>query len=125
MEAQFHSASSENGKSILDYFGRDSSVRCGHTATRMAHSTHHRRYQGLLRLLRAWREAAGLTQDEIAARLGNTQSFVSKVERGERRLDVVELVEWCEALELDPQEAFGQILQIRVRGNRRKVGLRN
>lgn len=37
------------------------------------------------------RKDAGLTQVEVARRLGRTQSFVTKAERGERRLDVVEL----------------------------------
>lgn len=48
----------------------------------------HRRLTGLLRSLR---EEAGLTQAEVAIRLRRPQSFVSKYERGERRLDLVEL----------------------------------
>ena len=44
------------------------------------------------------REQAGLTQDDLASRLGETQSFVSKCERGERRMDVVELREFCKAM---------------------------
>lgn len=51
-----------------------------------------------LRLLRKERKKADLTQDQLADRLGATQSFVSKCERGERRLDVVELRDWCLAL---------------------------
>ena len=41
------------------------------------------------------RTRSGLTQGELAERLGQTQSWVSKVERGERRLDLVELREFC------------------------------
>ena len=44
------------------------------------------------------RTDAKVTQVELAKRLGETQSFVSKCERGERRLDVVELRAWCRAL---------------------------
>ncbi|WP_322062965.1 helix-turn-helix transcriptional regulator [Paraburkholderia sp. J63] len=55
-------------------------------------------YAQLLIALRATREAAGLTQVEVASRLDATQTFVSKCERGERRLDVIELREWCLAL---------------------------
>jgi transcriptional regulator with XRE-family HTH domain len=44
------------------------------------------------------RLACGLTQVQLAERLGRPQSFVSKIERGERRLDLVELVEITEAL---------------------------
>jgi transcriptional regulator with XRE-family HTH domain len=46
-------------------------------------------------LLRQMRTEAGLTQTEIAQRLGQPQSFVSKYESGERRLDVLELRQVC------------------------------
>lgn len=61
-------------------------------------SIHTSDYEVFLRLLRRVRAEAGLTQAELAQRLGQTQSFVSKVERGERRLDVVELRWWCRAM---------------------------
>jgi transcriptional regulator with XRE-family HTH domain len=61
------------------------------------YSTH---YQAFLSLLRTTREASGLTQIDLAKRLRATQSFVSKCERGERRLDVAELVQWCTALDI-------------------------
>lgn len=48
-------------------------------------------YAIVLRLFREAREAAGVTQVELAERLGQSQSFVSKVERGERRLDILQL----------------------------------
>ncbi len=51
-----------------------------------------------LEQLRNAREEKGLTQIELADRLGQTQSFVSKVERGERRLDIVELHAFCIAI---------------------------
>ncbi|HYH63741.1 MAG TPA: helix-turn-helix transcriptional regulator [Urbifossiella sp.] len=50
-----------------------------------------REYEAVLRLLRQAREAAGLTQIELAAALDKSQSFVSKVERGETRLDIIQL----------------------------------
>lgn len=49
----------------------------------------------LQRLLRSMREQAQLTQVELASRLNADQSFVSRFERGERRLDLVELTEIC------------------------------
>lgn len=64
----------------------------------MEKSLHSREYLLLLKMLRETREAAGLTQDDMASRLNATQSFVSKCERGERRLDVVELRTWCMAM---------------------------
>ncbi|MFJ9781059.1 helix-turn-helix domain-containing protein [Amycolatopsis sp. NPDC101161] len=48
-------------------------------------------YQRLCALLRELRHEAGLTQVQVAERLDEPQSFVSKYEAGERRLDVVEL----------------------------------
>lgn len=54
-------------------------------------------YKVFLRELRAARRSSGLTQVDLALRIGETQSFVSKCERGERRLDVVELRSFCRA----------------------------
>jgi transcriptional regulator with XRE-family HTH domain len=56
-------------------------------------------YGLFLTLLRAARVEAGLTQQEVASRLRATQTFVSKCERGERRLDIVELRAWCVAID--------------------------
>lgn len=56
-------------------------------------------------LLRQTRQEAGLRQRDLAALLGVPQSFVSKVETGERRLDVLELRRVCRALGL-PLAAF-------------------
>jgi transcriptional regulator with XRE-family HTH domain len=49
----------------------------------------------LLETLRAAREDAGLTQSEVAKHFNSHASFVSKVEAGERRIDVVELADLC------------------------------
>lgn len=57
----------------------------------MEKSIYTREYEVLLRLLREARERAGVTQIELAEKLRQTQSFVSKVERGDRRLDLVQL----------------------------------
>jgi transcriptional regulator with XRE-family HTH domain len=64
----------------------------------MEKSIYSREYSLFLELLRKAREDKGLTQIEVAERLGQTQSFVSKVERGERRLDIVELRAFCSAI---------------------------
>ena len=57
-------------------------------------------------MLVAAREEAGLTQVEVAARLNKPQSFVSKYERGERRLDFTEFVELADVLGLDGSRFF-------------------
>lgn len=51
-------------------------------------------------MLRRFRRLAGLTQIQLAQKIGETQTFVSKCERGERRIDVVELLGFCEAFGL-------------------------
>lgn len=63
-----------------------------------------REYAVFLRQLRAERKRARLTQTELAERLGQTQSFISKCERGERRIDVVELRAFCDAIGLSYTE---------------------
>lgn len=55
-------------------------------------------YRVLTTLLREAREAAGLTQEALAEALGEDQSFVSKIERRERRVDIEELRRICGAL---------------------------
>ena len=64
----------------------------------MAKSVHSAEYDAFLAMLKERRENLGITQIEIAATLRMTQSAVSKVERGERRLDVIELRQWCRGL---------------------------
>jgi transcriptional regulator with XRE-family HTH domain len=61
----------------------------------MQKSQHTRRYERLLKALHRARKAAGLTQLDVAGRLGTYASYVSKCESGERRIDVVELAEFC------------------------------
>ncbi len=64
----------------------------------MKKSVFTREYQVLLQVLHAAREKAEVTQIELARRLGRSQSFVSKCERGERRLDVVQLRQICHTI---------------------------
>jgi len=55
------------------------------------------------------RNEAGLTQVELAKRLGRPQPFVSYFERGERRIDLIEFVAIARALEIEPMVLFGRI----------------
>ncbi len=68
----------------------------------MQKSTHTRQYRVFLDWLIEARKDSGLTQQQVADKLGRPQSFVAKYENGERRLDVVEFLEIANLLDADP-----------------------
>lgn len=59
------------------------------------------RQEEFIQLIREMRKDSGLTQVQLATKLGKMQSYVSKYELGERRLDVLELCDVCEACGVD------------------------
>lgn len=59
------------------------------------------RYEKLQTLLRDMRKKQGITQKELADRLGRPQSFVSKLESGERNIDLIELIDVVKSLDLE------------------------
>jgi len=61
----------------------------------MSKSIYSQRYRQVLEKLKKARLEAGLTQKEVAKMLGKQQAFISKIEIGERRLDIVELFEFA------------------------------
>ena len=61
-----------------------------------------KRYKRFQELLIEARQEAGLSQEALAERIGQPQSYVSKCESGVRRLDVVEFIEVMEAIGSDP-----------------------
>ncbi|MGZ9719103.1 helix-turn-helix domain-containing protein [Rhizobium miluonense] len=67
------------------------------------------RHKALIALLTEKREAAGLTQLELARKLGEYQSFVARLESGQRRVDVIEFLELSEILDFDPYKALWTI----------------
>lgn len=71
-------------------------------APRMSKSIRSPQHAKLRELLVAARKKAGLTQQDVADRLGRPQSFVAKYEGGERRLDVVEFLQIAAVLGADP-----------------------
>ncbi|MBB3933354.1 transcriptional regulator with XRE-family HTH domain [Kaistia hirudinis] len=58
----------------------------------------------MVELLVQARKDAGVTQEELGRRIGQRQTFISKVELGERRLDAAEFVEIAHAIAADPYE---------------------
>lgn len=72
-------------------------------------------HRKLCGILRQFRTAAQLSQRELADLLHRPQSFVSKYETGERRLDLIELSDVCQALGTDLFELVKRFE--RARGN--------
>lgn len=72
---------------------------------------HRAEYKILLCLLREIRERSGITQTELAKELGTDQTFISKIETGERRVDIIELKSICEALGVDLQDFINQLIK--------------
>jgi transcriptional regulator with XRE-family HTH domain len=77
----------------------------------MSRSVHSPDKEQLRSLLLLARESAGLTQAAVAAKLERPQSFVSKYESGERQLDVLEFVEVCRALGVDPKAIIARLAE--------------
>lgn len=83
----------------------------------MSKPLHTAEYSLFLEELRAARARVGLSQVELAERIGEHQTFVSKCELGVRRLDVVELRRWTDALGIGLLD-FVKALERRITRNR-------
>lgn len=68
----------------------------------MKKSVWQQKYKTLYSELRAIRNAAGLTQIQLAEKLNKPQSYVSKYESGDRNLDFIEVLDVCHACNTDP-----------------------
>lgn len=79
-------------------------------------------YDRFLRLLRAARTGSGLTQADAARLLGKPQSFIAKCEQGERRVDVVELIEFCRIYGCSFADFARQLDDRKPRRNKPKMG---
>ena len=71
----------------------------------MAKSLFSSAYRQLIAAVVDARKAAGLTQRELADRLGKPQNYVGRVETEQRRLDFIELLAWFRACDVDAEEA--------------------
>lgn len=75
----------------------------------VVHTLHSERYARFLVEIVAMRKRAGLTQRQLAARLHQRQAYVGKSEVAERRLDVLELIDWCRACGEDPTSLVAKL----------------
>ncbi|MGB6486528.1 MAG: helix-turn-helix transcriptional regulator [Steroidobacteraceae bacterium] len=69
------------------------------------------RHRRVMVVLAAIRTEAGVTQRELARRLNRAHSYVSRIEMGDRRLDVPEMIQWCEVLDSDPVDVMKRIMR--------------
>jgi transcriptional regulator with XRE-family HTH domain len=78
---------------------------------------HAREYHKVISLLRECREAKGLTQKNLADKIGSDQTFISKIEIGERRIDIIELRQICIAMKMTLPE-FIEKLESHLKGKK-------
>jgi transcriptional regulator with XRE-family HTH domain len=64
----------------------------------------------LVEQLTAARKQSGMKQEELAALIGKDQSYISNIERGQRRVDVLEFVALASAMNADPVQLFTAII---------------
>jgi len=76
----------------------------------MTHPIHDPRYQRVASLLTEIRRERGLLQQDVADKLCRPQAFVSKVESGVRRLDLIELLDFLRVLDVDPHDFMDRLL---------------
>lgn len=69
-----------------------------------------RRYGQLRAILRRAREEQGITQRQLSARLRRDKNFVQLFESGERALEVIEYLQYCKVLRIDPRDVISQLL---------------
>jgi len=70
------------------------------------------RHARLVSFLIEKRKKAGLTQTDVAKKLRRYQSFVASVETGQRKVDVIELLAFADAIGFDPREAIRKLLAV-------------
>lgn len=71
------------------------------------------RYKKLRSILVKRRRALGLNQTEVAKKIGVRQPDISKMERGTRRIDVVEMMALAKVLGLDPHDIINELQKIK------------
>lgn len=86
----------------------------------MAKSLADQRYRGMIERLVALRHDAGLTQRDVAERLGEPRAYVSKIEQCQQRLDPLQLMEWLRAIDADELAFLTEVVAVMPSTKRRK-----
>ncbi len=68
-------------------------------------------HRHLVEVLTEARQISGLTQAQLAAKVGKDQTYISIIERGQRRVDVLEFVALARGMAADPAKLFGEVLK--------------
>jgi transcriptional regulator with XRE-family HTH domain len=71
-----------------------------------------KRHRRLVEVLIAERKRAGIRQAELARRVGKSQTFVARIEAGQRRVDAIELLSLCRIIGVDPIRVVRKVLKI-------------
>lgn len=74
-------------------------------------SLHSDENKALVAVLVKTRKAIGMSQVELAERLNKSQQFVSRIESGERRVDLLEFIMIARALKIEPRDLLGRVLR--------------
>ena len=77
----------------------------------MRSSTYSKEYEALRAWLKSKREEKGLSLREVGELVGRHHSVIGKMEQDRRKIEVIEFVEYCEALGINPQEGIDVILK--------------
>ena len=72
-------------------------------------SIHSKEQTALRKILKDKRVSLGLSQRELAKQIGVVYSLISKIETGDRRLDFLEMIDYCRMLGIDPHEVINLI----------------
>ena len=81
-------------------------ITCHHNRDKMIKTVHTQKYEALIEWLISVRKDRGLTVRDFGILIDEPFQFVSKVETGQRRLNVYEFVQYCEALKIDPYDGI-------------------
>lgn len=75
----------------------------------MPKTIHSERHRRLAEMLVKQRKASGMTQAEVAKAMGRHQPFIANIENGERRVDLIELIDFAEIIGFDIHTAIDQL----------------